>query len=91
LIINNKKVEGIIKLDKNFLPVFEETVEKEVDKDKVKPLTCPICKKGTMLKGNSAYGCSRYKEGCRFVVKFSELKEKFQTDILSTEILKNWI
>ena len=85
-VINNKKVEGIIILDKNFLPIFEEATEKPEGKDK--PLTCPKCKKGNMLKGNSAYGCSRYKEGCGFVVKFSELEEKFQTQVLNTEMLK---
>jgi DNA topoisomerase-3 len=29
-----------------------------------KPLTCPICKKGTLIKGKSAYGCSEWKQGC---------------------------
>jgi DNA topoisomerase-3 len=32
--------------------------------------TCPECGKGTLLKGNSAYGCSRWKEGCGFRKSF---------------------
>lgn len=28
--------------------------------------TCPVCGKGVILKGNSAYGCSRWNEGCGF-------------------------
>ena len=27
---------------------------------------CPICGKGTIIKGKTAYGCSNWKEGCKF-------------------------
>jgi len=27
---------------------------------------CPLCGKGTLLKGNSAYGCSEWKNGCTY-------------------------
>ena len=27
---------------------------------------CPLCGKGTLIKGKTAYGCSRWKEGCGF-------------------------
>ena len=27
---------------------------------------CPVCGKGTIIRGNTAYGCSRWKEGCTF-------------------------
>lgn len=27
---------------------------------------CPLCGKGTIIKGKSAYGCSQWKEGCTF-------------------------
>ncbi|GAA4281017.1 type IA DNA topoisomerase [Gaetbulibacter aestuarii] len=32
--------------------------------------TCPKCKKGTLLKGTSAYGCSAFKSGCDFKLPF---------------------
>tara|TARA_R110002049_G_scaffold137671_3_gene297685 strand:- start:2820 stop:5111 length:2292 start_codon:yes stop_codon:yes gene_type:complete len=32
--------------------------------------TCPKCKKGTLIKGKSAYGCSAYKNGCDFILPF---------------------
>ena len=32
--------------------------------------TCPLCGKGTVIKGNAAYGCSRWKEGCTFRLPF---------------------
>lgn len=27
---------------------------------------CPVCGKGTIIKGKTAYGCSRWKEGCTY-------------------------
>jgi len=37
---------------------------------------CPKCKKGSILKGKSAYGCSSFKEGCRFVMPFESFGKK---------------
>jgi DNA topoisomerase-3 len=31
---------------------------------------CPLCGKGTLLKGNTAYGCSEWKSGCSYRVGF---------------------
>ena len=28
--------------------------------------TCPLCGKGTVIKGKTAYGCSEWKNGCTF-------------------------
>ena len=28
--------------------------------------TCPLCGKGTIIKGKTAYGCSEWKNGCTF-------------------------
>jgi len=33
---------------------------------------CPVCGKGTIIKGRTAYGCSRWKEGCGFRKTFEE-------------------
>jgi len=37
---------------------------------------CPKCKKGNMLKGKSAYGCSEYNKGCDFRLPFNFLDKK---------------
>ena len=29
-------------------------------------LPCPVCGQGTIIKGHTAYGCSRWKEGCTY-------------------------
>ena len=32
---------------------------------------CPLCGQGTVIKGNTAYGCSRWREGCTWRLPFS--------------------
>ena len=36
------------------------------------PPTCPICGKGTLLRGKTAYGCSEYKSGCTFRLSYEQ-------------------
>ena len=33
---------------------------------------CPLCGQGTIIKGKTAYGCSRWKEGCTFRKPFEQ-------------------
>ena len=33
-------------------------------------LICPRCHQGTLLTGSRGWGCSRWRDGCRFVVWF---------------------
>ncbi|MDW5288693.1 DNA topoisomerase 3 [Formosa sp. PL04] len=53
------------------------TVEKKTAKVEAKQQagilseTCPKCKQGTLIKGKSAYGCSTFKSGCKFVLPFN--------------------
>ncbi|MCM1311396.1 MAG: DNA topoisomerase 3 [Bacteroides sp.] len=35
-------------------------------------LPCPVCTKGHIIKGRTAYGCSRWREGCTFRRPFEE-------------------
>ena len=46
-------------------------------------LVCPLCKKGTILKGKSAYGCSEWKNGCTFRLSFDETGENLTDKELS--------
>ncbi|MDR0895558.1 MAG: DNA topoisomerase 3 [Prevotellaceae bacterium] len=36
----------------------------------VEGTTCPLCKKGTIIKGKTAYGCSDWRNGCTYRVPF---------------------
>lgn len=38
--------------------------------DKLIGQPCPVCGKGTIIKGRTAYGCSRWKDGCTFRLAF---------------------
>ncbi len=53
----------------------EDKIEKDI-------LLCPICKKGTLLKGKSAFGCSEWKAGCAFRLPFDGKVENMSDDEL---------
>ena len=40
--------------------------------DEIIGLPCPLCKEGHIIKGKTAYGCSRWKEGCTYRRPFEE-------------------
>ncbi|MCB4798915.1 type IA DNA topoisomerase [Neotamlana laminarinivorans] len=50
--------------------------ETKIKKAGITSETCPKCKKGTLLKGNSAYGCTQYKSGCNFKMPFKVYDKK---------------
>jgi DNA topoisomerase-3 len=89
-------VEGLIRFDDHFALKLEQkkkavsssAVEKSSDK-----IACPKCKKGSILKGKTAYGCSDYKTGCDFVFTFENIKRlangKQLTKELVLQILKS--
>ena len=33
-------------------------------------MICPTCGQGRIIRGRAAWGCNRYREGCRFVLPF---------------------
>lgn len=42
---------------------------------KFEQIECPICKQGHILKGNTAFGCSRFREGCTLRLNFTDYPE----------------
>ncbi len=34
-------------------------------------MLCPVCRKGTVIRGKTAYGCSRWREGCNYREPFN--------------------
>ncbi len=44
----------------------KEQKEETANADEWIGLPCPVCKEGKIIKGHTAYGCSRWKEGCTF-------------------------
>ncbi len=87
--IDDQKKEGLIRFDKNFTLIFEE--KKSVQNKKSEILICPKCKKGNILKGTSAFGCSNYKNGCNFKVLFEKVKELAKDKALTKELIHSII
>ena len=65
----DNKINGILSFDKNFELRF---IEKAADtkKKKTDGVLCPKCKKGKIIKGKTAFGCSEWKSGCSFRTAF---------------------
>ena len=63
------KVEGLLRFDAQFNLVLEPKVKPIPD-----TIPCPRCQQGTVLKGNTAYGCSRFNNGCGFMITFEAVK-----------------
>ncbi|NIJ44689.1 DNA topoisomerase-3 [Wenyingzhuangia heitensis] len=70
----NGKVDGMVVFNDLYKLSLKQKQAKEITVPDV--LTCPKCKKGTVLKGSSAYGCSNYKSGCDFKMDFTTIKNK---------------
>ncbi len=62
--------------------IGEEEVEKNIVKKQSpkqkkieQQIVCPKCKKGTILKGKTAYGCSEWKAGCDYRFSFDDFEK----------------
>lgn len=67
----SEKVNGTITFDESYNLILKQASNKNKIPDSI---TCPKCKKGTIIKGKTAYGCSNYKNDCSYKVLFSEIK-----------------
>lgn len=63
----------------------EAPKEKAVPQQPAKPV-CPICKKGNILRGKTAYGCSEYKNGCTFRLDYATYGEGLSDEELISVI-----
>ena len=83
------KVEGLIRFDENFNLKIEpkQTDINSSVKNSPDKIICPKCKKGTILKGKTAYGCSNYNNGCHFVFAFENIKKIANGKPLTKELV----
>ncbi|HAE24576.1 MAG TPA: DNA topoisomerase III, partial [Prevotellaceae bacterium] len=49
-----------------------EEVKAAHNPDSIIGLPCPVCHEGHIIKGKTAYGCSRWKEGCTYRLPFEQ-------------------
>ena len=57
--------------------------------DSVQKPVCPLCGKGTILRGKTAYGCSEYKSGCAFRMDYATYGEGLSEEDLIKAISNN--
>ncbi len=81
----NGKKDGTLVFDNDFNLVLKE--KGATTKQSNDTISCPKCKKGTVIKGKSAYGCSAYQEGCDFRVSFDKIREKSNGKPLTKELV----
>ena len=74
---------------RNFSCFWKKKKASKSTSSKKTPLvvSCPLCKKGTVLKGKTAYGCSAYKDGCDFRYSFDTIREKAKEKPLTAELV----
>jgi DNA topoisomerase III len=88
---NGETVEGLIRFEENYKLKLEpkKTTPKAKSETGSDTLTCPKCKKGTIIKGKTAYGCGDYKLGCDFKVSFDEVRAKLNDQKPTKELVYN--
>jgi len=79
-ITKESRVKGRLLMNKEF------QVELEVKEEEI--LMCPRCKEGTILKGKNAFGCNRFKLGCKTIIPFEILGKKLTNTQIKNLILK---
>jgi len=76
----DQKVEGKIKFNSEFQP--------ELEVEQPESWTCPVCKKGTVIKGKAAYGCDNFRNGCQLRVAFEYYGKKLSDKQVEALVLK---
>jgi DNA topoisomerase-3 len=51
-------------------------------------VVCPVCGQGHILKGNTAYGCSRFREGCTLRLPFDQYPADLTPSKLANKLSK---
>lgn len=82
--VGGLKTEGLLKFDDDFQLVFKEKLK---NNEVPNTIVCPKCTKGIIIKGNSAYGCSNFSNGCDYKYLFSDIKLKASGKTLTKEFV----
>jgi DNA topoisomerase-3 len=90
--VDGTKCDGILTLDEQGQVLLQRDEQKaEAKPAPVTELTCPTCQQGKILQGKSAFGCSRWKEGCTFKVTFDDITAKHPNREVNLTLLKEFL
>lgn len=69
-------------------PHWEKTSEQPKPKriTKLEQVVCPLCGKGHIVRGRTAFGCSEYASGCSFRVSFDVIPADTKPGVLARKI-----
>ncbi len=91
------KIAGIVYLNEEKSVQWRAAEESAAKTRKVTPssqqtsaqeqLHCPKCQQGQVIKGQTAYGCSAWKQGCDFRYSFERLREQAGNQPLSKALV----
>ena len=77
----------MLSLNDQFELQLTPTSAKKTKAAKSDVLICPKCKKGEIIKGKTAYGCSEYKNGCDFRYTFEDVRKQAADKPLTKELV----
>lgn len=86
--VGENRKDGVLKLTSAFNIEFEEKALSIPKPKKDTVLQCPKCKKGIVIKGNAAYGCSTWKEGCSFRLPYEFMGKQLGEAVVHALIKK---
>ena len=81
---DDRKIEGRLRLDNEYQVYLDPKSTGHQD-------LCPKCRTGRILKGKTAYGCSRWQEGCDLRVSFEYIRQKATGRTLTRELVMSLI
>lgn len=64
------------------------TTQRKKKVESLDQIVCPLCKKGHIIKGRTAYGCSRYADGCTCRLPFEQYPADLTPQQLADKISK---
>ncbi len=76
----DESVDGFLELTSDFKITFAET---EPEK-----LICPSCKIGEIVKGNTAWGCTNFRGGCKLRIPFEHQDKKLSESQVVQLVIK---
>ncbi len=80
--VRSEKTRANISYTSNSNKQITPSKVKTIKKKGITQQECPKCKKGTILKGKLAYGCSNFKNGCSFKLPFVFYEKKISVNQL---------
>lgn len=87
--MHGKKIELIATHDQETKPEKPSKPREKKEVPPVEGMTCPKCKKGNLIRGKAAYGCSEFRTGCNFKLPFEFSGKRLTIKQFNDLITKN--